>query len=294
MPFDPHFGADIHAGYGHEPDTKYPHWLLTLASQDRVYRMFFYIRHRRTPFNWFYVDLYNQNTVPYIPLESQEPVGRSDARKINLYVADIKRLPVEAFQEWVAIQVRQMELRRPLPRKEPAQPASRVQSALRGVRTVFVEGYKKIRRTKQRVRFSFPPEASSSAAAGGPNPASQQIQARGSSSTQADRVNPAPQREKLNEIRVVWPKPRSAAQRANQARQEQEDHDSCCVIVGPSFALSTLITMVQGYRITSVAVLVWCLAIFCSRLWVFCLMRRSPRFVLASTGESLSIYHTNR
>ncbi|KAA6413441.1 MAG: hypothetical protein FRX48_03187 [Lasallia pustulata] len=106
MPFDPHFGVDIHAGYGHEPDTDNPHRLLTLASQDGVYKMFFHIRHRRTLFNWFYVDLYNHNTVPYIPLESQEPVGTSDARRMNLYVAEIKRLPVGAFQEWVAIQVR--------------------------------------------------------------------------------------------------------------------------------------------------------------------------------------------
>lgn len=228
MPFDPHFGVDIHAGYGHEPDTDNPHRLLTLASQDGVYKMFFHIRHRRIPFNWFYVDLYNHNTVPYIPLESQEPVGTSDARRMNLYVAEIKRLPVGAFQEWVAIQVRQMELRRPLPRKElewrplapeqPAQPAGRVQSALRGIRTFLVENYKKIRRTKQRVRFTFPPEASSSAAAGGPTPAPQQNQAGGSSSIPAGGVNPAPQQDQLHEIRVIWPKSRSAAQRANQAR----------------------------------------------------------------------------
>lgn len=169
-----------------------------------------------------------------------------------------------------------MELRRPLPRKElewrplapeePAQPAGRVQSALRGIRTFLVENYKKIRRTKQRVRFTFPPEASSSAAAGGPTPAPQQNQAGGSSSTPAGGVNSAPQQDQLHEIRVIWPKPRSAAQRANQARQEQEDHDTCCVIVGPSFALSTLTTLVQEYRITGVAIFLWCFAIFCSRL----------------------------
>lgn len=283
MPFHPHYLVEAYAGYGHEPVTKYPYWLLTLSSRGRDYQKIIFIRWGTEPHIRYDVALFSHNTVPYIPLESHMLIGTHDPRSVNLFLADIKRLPGPVFQDWVDGLVASMQKRRPAPRAQlesgpsapegPADPTRGLKSALRGIRTVLTESYESIRHTAQRVRFAYPPEASaqypspqqdrteasSFGTAGGRNPAPRQIQPGPSPSATAGGQDAAPQQDTLHEMRLIWPEP---AQGADNVQQLEQAHESCCVIVGPSLALSILATVVQQHQIIGGVVFVWWCALF--------------------------------
>lgn len=250
MPFHPHYAVDSFAGYGIEPGTTRSYWTLTLSSRGVDYQKIFLIRLGTEPDMPYVVSLYSHETVPYIPLDSHLCMATHDPRMINLFIADVKRLTVRAFQRWVNNLVAAMQVRRPAPQAqlewvplafdEPLEPDSRVQSALRGIKTVFTAGYEKIRHTAQRLRFARTPELP------GRNATPHQNQQKATSPHEGGGRSPAPPQDVLHEMWVIWTEP---AQRANQLRQVRQAHESCCVIVGSSLAVSTLTTIVHQYQI---------------------------------------------
>lgn len=264
MPFHPRHEVDAYAGFGVEPGTNRSYWTLTLSTRDVQYQKIFLIRLGTDPDMPYIVSLYSHETVPYIPLDSHILLTTHDPRSLNLLIAGVKRLPGWHFQIWIDRVVGWMEKMRPAPRaqlgwrhlapEEPAEPARRVQSALRGIKTVFTAGYERIRHTGQRVRFARAPEIP------GRNTPPQPNHPEATPPREGGGRNPAPPQEMLHEMRVIWTEP---AQPANQVRQVRQAHESCCVIVGSSLAISTLTTIVHQYRIIGGYVLFCWFAIFC-------------------------------
>ena len=223
MPFHPHSVVDVYAGYGYEPDTGYPHWLLTLSSRGRDYQRIFYIVYRPRPQSQYHAVLFSHETVPLIHLESQQLIGTHDARTMNLFVARVQRLSNLTLGILLARLVKLLQERRPLPRE---QLAWRPLAPLEVIKETFAGGYERLRHITQRARFRWPLW----------NPLRQQNQ------------HGAPQQNKLHEMRIIQPEPTS---------HEQQGHHRCCVIVGPSFALSTLATLVEVHRTIGGCVFVW-------------------------------------
>lgn len=264
MPFHPHHPVDAYGGFGVEPGTNRSYWTLTLSTRDMDYQKIFFIRLGTEPDTPYIVALYSHETVPYIPLDSHILMTTHDPRSLNLLIANVKRLPGFQFQVWIHRVVGWMEERRPPPRaqlgwrhlvpKEPAEPASRVQSALRGIKTVFMAGYERMRHTGQRVRFDHAPESPERDTPPQPN------RPEATPPREGGGPNPAPPQDILHEMRVIWTEP---AQSANQMRQVREAHESCCVIVGSSLAVSTLTTIVHRYQIIGGYVLFCWFALFC-------------------------------